>query len=63
MDTANVCSPPAYQMMVPSDPERDDPQLRLGLKLYEMGVQGYSKDWVLFSAADHLKATSLGLKN
>jgi len=43
--------------------ERVDLQLRLGLKLYEMGVQGSSEDWILFSAADHLNATSLEIES
>jgi len=58
LDTANVCSCPAYRM-VPSGVKRDDLQLRLGHKLYKMSVQGSSDDWILFSAADHLNATSL----
>jgi len=51
-------SRPAYRM-IPSGTKRDDLQLRLGLKLYEMGMQESSRDWILFSAADHLNATSL----
>jgi len=42
--------------------ERDDLQLRLGLKLYDMGMEDFSKDWIHFSAADHLNATLLQLE-
>jgi len=49
---------PAY-WMIPEGQERDDLQLvRLGLKLYNMGIQGSGEDWILFSAADHLNAAS-----
>jgi len=49
--------------MIPPGRARDDLQLRLGLKLYDMGTQGSSEDWILFSAADHLNATSLQVKS
>jgi len=48
--------------MMPPGRERDDLQLSLGLKLYNMGMQGSSEDWILFSAADHLNATSLQIE-
>jgi len=49
--------------MIPPDRGRDDLRLRLGLKLYDMGMQSYSEDWILFSAADHLNATSVQIKS
>jgi len=49
--------------MIPPGRERDDLHLRLGLKLYDMGMQDCSEDWILFSAADHLNSTSLQLEN
>jgi len=48
--------------MIPPGRQRDDLQLRVGLKLYDMGMQGSSEDWILFSAADHPNATSLQLE-
>jgi hypothetical protein len=52
----------AYRM-IPPGRDRDDLRLRLGLKLYEMGMTDHGEDWILFSAADHLNATSLQVKN
>jgi len=49
--------------MIPPGVQRDDLQLRLGLLLYNMSMQGTSEDWILFSAADHLNATSLQVES
>jgi len=54
----DICPRPAYGM-IPLGRERDDLQLCLGRKLHEMGMQDFSEDWILFSAADYLNATSL----
>ena len=47
----------AYEM-IPPGRERDNLRSRLGLKLYEMGMDSHGEDWVLFLAADHLNATA-----
>jgi len=57
----DIYSRPAYRM-VPPGQERDNLQLGLGLKLYDMGKQGSSEDWILLSAADQLNATSLQIE-